>query len=201
MAADEEYLRREDVSRALLVLLGRLTASQRVAYVLHDLFRVPFDDIAAVLDTTPTNAKKLASRARGRLDQATTPPAMTPAQSSEHWRIVEAFLAAARGGRLDTLVTLMAPGVVRTADPNLLPEGAAVELAGRRAVADETRQFAERVRASIPMLVNGSPAAVIAPGGHPLAVISFAFEGGAITRITIARIHSTDVIAVRPHRG
>jgi RNA polymerase sigma factor (sigma-70 family) len=64
LAADEEYLRREDVSRALLVLLSRLTAIQRVAYVLHDLFRVPFAEVAVVLDTTPTNAKKLASRAR-----------------------------------------------------------------------------------------------------------------------------------------
>ncbi len=197
LAADEEFLRREDVSRALLVLLSQLTATQRVAYVLHDLFRVPFGEVAAVLDTTPTNAKKLASRARLRLDGADPASAEDSMQTSAHWRIVDAFLAAARGGRIDTLIALMAPDVVRVADPAMLPEGGAVEVIGNRAVAEETRYFADRIHASIPMLVNGIDAAVIAPGGHPFAAITFTFRYDKITRIEIAHLSSADEIAAR----
>ncbi|GAB3825900.1 sigma-70 family RNA polymerase sigma factor [Kribbella italica] len=197
LAADEEYLRREDVSRALLVLLARLTPAQRVAYVLHDLFRVPFGDVAVVLDTTPANAKKSASRARQRLEGVDPAAAEEVPQTLAHWSIVEAFLAAARGGRIDTLVTLMAPDVVRVADRALLPEGGAVEVIGNRAVAEETRYFGDRVHASIPMLVNGAPAAVIAPGGHPLAVITFDSVGTTITRIAIASLKPTDQVEPR----
>ncbi|MGC4938732.1 sigma-70 family RNA polymerase sigma factor [Kribbella sp. DT2] len=194
LAADEEFLRREDVSRALLVLLDQLTPTQRVAYVLHDLFRVPFGEVAVVLDTTPPNAKKSASRARQRLAEV---DADEVAQTAAHWPIVDAFLAAARGGRIDTLITLMAPDVVRVADRALLPEDGAVEVIGNRAVAEETRSFADRVHASIPMLVNGASAAVIAPGGHPLAVITFDFSGETITRIAIAPLQPTDRVESR----
>lgn len=197
LAADEEFVRREDVSRALLVLLDRLTPTQRVAYVLHDLFRVPFGEIAVVLDTTPANAKKSASRARQRLEGVDPASAAEVAQASGHWSLVDAFLAAARGGRIDTLITLMAPDVVRVADRALLPEGGAVEVIGNRAVAEETRYFIDRIHASIPMLVNGAPAAVIAPGGHPLAVITFDYEGPTISRITIAPLKPTDLVESR----
>ncbi|MFF4989387.1 sigma-70 family RNA polymerase sigma factor [Streptosporangium saharense] len=199
IAVDEEFLRRDKVSRALMVLLGRLTPTQRVAYVLHDLFGVPFREIADVLDTTPTNAKKLASRARQRLEGTDPASAEEAPRTSGHWRIVDAFLSAARGGHIDTLITLMAPEVVRAADPALLPEGGAVEVVGNHAVAEETRHFADRVHASIPMLVNGAVAAVIAPGGHPIAAITFTFEDDRIARISIARLKPTDeVCPVRP---
>ncbi|MGY4721473.1 sigma-70 family RNA polymerase sigma factor [Naumannella huperziae] len=196
LAADEEYLRREDISRALLLLLNQLTATQRVAYVLHDLFRIPFQEVAVVLDTTSANAKKLASRARQRLEGADAASVDAPG-ASDHWRIVDAFLAAARGGRTDTLIALMAPDVVRTADPAVLPEGGAIEVVGNRAVAEETRYFADRIHASIPMLVNGAAAAVIAPGGHPLAAITFIFENNKIARIKIARMKPGDTVSAR----
>lgn len=201
LAADEEFLRGEDVSRALMVLLHRLTPAQRVAYVLHDLFRVPFAEVALVLDTAPANAKKLASRARQRLDGAGPASADEAPQAANHGHVVEAFLSAARGGDIDALVTLMAPDVVRAADPAVLPEGAAVEVVGNHAVAEETRLFADRARASIPMLVNGATAAVIAPGGHPRAVITFDFRGDRIARIEITALTRADVLrAVGPRR-
>lgn len=197
LAADEEFLRREDISRALLVLLSQLTDAQRVAYVLHDLFRVPFDEIAGVLETTPTNAKKLASRARQRLEVADAASAADHTRTLDHWRVVDAFLEAARGGRIDTLVALMAPNVVRVADPALLPEGGPSKVVGNRAVAEETRYFTARVNASIPLLINGAASAVIAPGGHPLAAITFTIEDSTIARIEISRLKRTDTLSAR----
>jgi RNA polymerase sigma-70 factor (ECF subfamily) len=195
IAADEEFLRREDVSRALLVLLGQLTPTQRVAYVLHDLFAVPFDQVAAVLGASPAAAKKLASRARIRLRERNAEPEPSLV---DHARIVDAFLAAARGGDIDRLVALMAPDVVRTVDVDVLPEGAAAAAHGNRTVAEETRHFADRVHASVPMVVDGSPGAVIAPGGHPLAVIRFDIHRGTIARVSIARYRLTDRVSPCP---
>ncbi|MBB4929439.1 RNA polymerase sigma-70 factor (ECF subfamily) [Lipingzhangella halophila] len=187
IAADEDFLHREDVSRALLVLLDQLTPAQRVAYVLHDLFSAPFEQVATVLGTSPTNAKKQASRARLRIREHNPDVEVGPIETAEHARIVEAFLAAARGGDIDTLITLMAPDVVRTVAPDVLPGGAAAEVRGARNVAQETRNFIDRIHASVPMLVNGRAGAVIAPGGHPLALIRFEIAGDRITTITIAR--------------
>lgn len=198
LAADEEFLRREDVSRALLALLHRLSAAQRVAFVLHDLFRLPFAEIALVLDTSPANAKMLASRARRRLDGVGSAPAPDVSATEAHRRIVEAFLEAARGGRLDTLVALLAPDVVRTADRALLPADGKPDMIGHRAVAEETRLFAQRIRASVLMLLGDEVGAVIAPGGHPLAVIRFEIHQGLITRFRIATVRRSDLSRMRP---
>ncbi|MFF2328458.1 MULTISPECIES: sigma-70 family RNA polymerase sigma factor [unclassified Streptomyces] len=181
LSADEAFLRREEVSRALIVLLHELSPGQRVAYVLHDLFAVPFGQVAAVLDTNETAAKKLASRARTRLRAA------RPAETADarHFEIIEAFLSAARGGDLTRLVTLMAPGAVRTTDPRLLPVGAHTEVRGATAVAEETKTFIGRIAATAPVLVAGRPGAVIAPGGHGYALIRFRITSGLITEIEI----------------
>lgn len=182
ISADEAFLRREDISRALLVLLSDLSPRQRAAYVLHELFAVPFTEVAAVLDTNLAAAKKLASRARARLRGAEVPDAATDA---EHVKIVEAFLSAARGGDLAHLVTLMAPDAVRVADQRLLPAGGQATVRGAAAIAEETRTFIERIAVAAPIFVAGHPAAVIAPGGHALALIRFEFDGGLVTRIEI----------------
>lgn len=182
LAADEAFLQREDVSRALLVLLAELTPEQRVSYVLHDLFALPFDQVATVLDTTAASAKKLASRARIRLRAAD--PAGAPVDAGTE--IVEAFLAAARGGDIGRLVALLAPDAVRTADPRLLPEGAQTTVRGATAVAEETRYFVERILVTVVVLRDGVPHAIIAPGGHPLATIRFGIsDDGRITVIDI----------------
>ena len=183
LGADEAFLRQEKVSRALLVLLGELSPRQRVAYVLHDLFAVPFDQIAAILDANVASAKKLASRARAKLHRA------HPAEGDvnhEHLHIVEAFLAAARGGDIPRLISLMAPDAVRIADQRLLPVGGSVEVHGATAIAEETRTFLDRITAAAPVLVAGRPGAVIAPGGHPFALIRFRIEAGLITEIEIS---------------
>jgi RNA polymerase sigma-70 factor (ECF subfamily) len=187
LAADEEYLRREAVSRALLVLLTQLSPGQRVAYVLHDLFAVPFEHVAVVLRVSPSSAKKLASRARIRLRGAEPADAQG---SDEHAEIVDAFLAAARGGDVHRLVALMAPDVVRTADATLLPDTAPIAAHGAAAVAEETRFFLDRIAATVPMVVDGRPGGVIAPGGHPFALLRFQIRDRLIAAIEITRYDS-----------
>ncbi|RGC66787.1 ECF RNA polymerase sigma factor SigJ [Micromonospora sp. MW-13] len=182
ISADEAFLRREEVSRALLVLLAELSPKQRVAYVLHDLFAVPFAQVAVVLDTNPASAKKLASRARAKLRGAQP---VEPDHRTESTEIVEAFLAAAKGGDIARLVTLMAPDAVRAADIRLLPTGARTEVRGAAAIAQETKTFVDRIAAAVPVLIGGHPGAVIAPGGHAYALIRFRVNTGLVTRIDI----------------
>ncbi len=183
VGADEQFLQRENISRALMVLLDRLTAAQRVAYVLHDLFDVPFVEVAVTLNTSPDNAKKHASRARRRIKQ--TEP--TPVAIAAHSDVVDAFLAAAAGGDIDRMLALLTDDCVRVADPALVPVGTPTAVSGARPVAEETVLFAVRIRASTPMVVDGRPAHVIAPGGHLLAVIDITTRGGRVSRIAISR--------------
>src|SRR4051794_39545128 len=123
----------DSVGRAMLVVLDRLTPPERVAFVLHDLFAVPFDRIAPILDRTPVAAKKLASRARHRVRGA----APASAERARQRRVVEAFLAATRSGDLDALLAVLAPGVVRRADPAALTPGRATVIRGAETVAKE----------------------------------------------------------------
>lgn len=183
LAADERYLQRENVSRALMVVLDRLTPAQRVAYVLHDLFDVPFREIAATLATSAGNAKKHASRARERIAHVDSAPA-TPSVDSA---VVDAFLAAAAGGDMDRMLTLMAGDCVRTVDPAIAPPGTRPVVTGAAAVAEETRLFAARIRAATPMFADDRRCYVIAPGGHLFAVIGIATRNGRVATIDIAR--------------
>lgn len=190
-AADEAFLRREAVSRALMVLLARLTPAQRVAFVLHDLFAVPFDQIAEILAVTTPSAKKHASRARARLRPGEDVGIPDGTADGE---VVDAFLRAAAGGDLRHMLALMAPECVRVADPQLLPVGTATTVSGAEAVADETRRFAERIRCSVPMRVDGREVHLIAPGGHPLAVIDVHVSDGAVDRVTIRAVRDNEVL-------
>ncbi len=192
VAADEAYLQRETVSRAVMVLLGRLTADQRVAYVLHDLFGVPFREVAESLDTSPDNAKQLASRARRRIEGADSVPSAVTDDA-----VVDAFLAAAAGGDIDRMVSLMSDDCVRVVEPGLVAPGTPVRVAGARAIAEETKLFADRITASAPMLVDGRSARVIAPGGHLLAVIAVTVTDGRVTRIEIGRLAANALCALR----
>ncbi|BAJ26861.1 MULTISPECIES: sigma-70 family RNA polymerase sigma factor [Kitasatospora] len=182
LAAEEEFLRREQVSRALLVLLDALSPRQRVAYVLHDLFALPFEQVAEVLAVRPDAAKKLASRARTAV--RAVHPGSVPAAGGAR-AVTEAFLAAAGGGDLARLVALLAPDAVRRADPRLLPPGTPAEVRGAEAIAAETRRFAARI-ALATALATPTPTAVIAPAGRPYALVRLELDArGLITRVTI----------------
>jgi RNA polymerase sigma factor (sigma-70 family) len=180
--ADEGALLADSVSRALLVVLDRLSPAQRVAFVLHDVFAMPFDTIGELLDRSPDAAKKLASRARGRLHAGGS---VEPRRTAEHLKIVEAFLDASRGGDIRMLLGLLAPGVVRRVDRELVPDDVPTELRGAKQVAEETRRFALRARAGAVVLIDGVPGIAIAPAGHVEALLQIGIEDGRIQTIDI----------------
>lgn len=190
-AADEEMLLADSVSRALLVVVDRLSPAQRVAFVLHDVFAVPFETIAEVLSRSPDAAKKLASRARSRVRPATA--ARNP-RTAEHVELVEAFLSASQGGDIDTLLKLLAPEVVRRVDAALVPADVPTEIRGAREVAEETRRFAHRARAGVVVLIDGVPGVAIAPRGYAETLLQIGF--GDDNRIKMIDI-TADVDRVR----
>jgi RNA polymerase sigma factor (sigma-70 family) len=181
---EREALLIDSVGRAMLVVLDTLGPAERVAFVLHDLFAVPFDEIAPVVDRTPATAKKLASRARRRVRGA---PAVPRAELARQRGVVEAFLAAARSGDLDALVAVLAPDVVRRADPAVLQPGGQPVVSGADAVARQTLVLGQRARFAEPALVNGTVGAVVAPHGRLLLVLAVTVAGG--------RVAGYDVIA------
>jgi RNA polymerase sigma factor (sigma-70 family) len=179
--SDPEYeaLLADAVGPALLVVLDTLTPAERLAFVLHDLFAVPFDEIATILDRSPAAARQLASRARRRVQGADPAPG---ADLARQRRVVEAFLAAARDGDFDALVALLDPEVVLRADPAAVQVGADAEVRGAREVAGT---FAGRARVARPALVDGVPGAVWAPGGRPRVAFAFTLAGGRIAAIDL----------------
>jgi RNA polymerase sigma-70 factor (ECF subfamily) len=181
--ADEDAVLTDAVNRALLVVLDRLSPAQRVAFVLHDVFAIPFETIGELLNRSPDAAKKLASRARGRIHAGGS---AEPRRTKEHLEIVEAFLAASRGGDIQTLLDVLAPDVVRRVDRVLVPADVPTELRGAKEVAEETRRFALRARAGAVVLINGAPGIAIAPAGRAQALLQIGIEEG--------RIHTIDIV-------
>ncbi|MFJ8362125.1 sigma-70 family RNA polymerase sigma factor [Streptomyces sp. NPDC093984] len=175
---EEEALLADSVGLALLVVLDRLSPAERVAFVLHDSFGVPFEQIAPVVGRSTVTTKKLASRARHKVRGTSAPP---PAELDGHRRVVEAFLAAARGGDLSGLLAVLAPDVVRRADAAALPPGGAPELRGARAVAGQTVLLRGRARFAEVALVDGAVGAVVAPCGRLRLVLKVTVEDGRIT--------------------
>ncbi len=175
---EREALLAESVGPALLVVLETLPPAQRVAFVLHDLFAVPFDAIAPVIGRSPVAARQLASRGRRRVQGAAKPDADLARQRD----VVTAFLAASRDGDFAALLAMLDPGVVLRADRVAVETGAPDEVRGASAVAET---FAGRARAARPALVDGSPGLVWAPGGRPRVVFDFTIADGAIIEIEI----------------
>lgn len=191
---EEEAELIESVGRAMLVVLDTLAPAERVAFVLHDLFAVPFDQIAPLVDRTPVTTKKLASRARRRVRGVTSLPAPELARQR---RVVDAFLAASRGGDLDALLAVLAPGVVRGADPAALPPGGERVVRGADAVARETRVLGKGARVAEPALVNGTVGVVVAPHGRLLLVLAVTVEGERVAAYEViadpARLRALDL--------
>ena len=179
---EHEALLADSVGLALLVVLETLTPAERLAFVLHDMFAVPFDEIAPIVDRSPAAARQLASRARRRVQGAAPEPDTDLDRQRE---VVDAFLAASRGGDFEALVAVLDPDIVLRADGGTLRPGATTELRGARAVAGQARRYAALARFARPALVNGAPGAVVAPGGRPYAVIGFTVRGGRIAEMDI----------------
>src|SRR5215213_3843165 len=175
---EHEALLADSVGLALLVVLETLTPAERLAFVLHDMFAVPFEDIARIVERSPEATRQLASRARRRVRGAAAVP---DADLNTQWEVVEAFLAAARGGDFDALVAVLDPDVVLRSDRGAVPAGASREVRGARAVA--RRAAKERARAARPALVNGAVGVVVAPRGRLLMVLGFTIRGGKIVEI------------------
>ena len=174
---EDEVVLADEVGLALLVVLDALGPAERVAFVLHDLFAVPFEQIAPIVERTPVATKKLASRARRRVRGTAVVPAPDLAR---HRRVVDAFLAAARGGDLVALLAVLDPDVVRRAHG--VP-GAVAVLQGARAVAEETAGNAARAVFARPVLVDGRVGAVIAPAGRLRLALVPTVEGDRITAV------------------
>jgi RNA polymerase sigma-70 factor (ECF subfamily) len=176
---EREALLADAIAPALLVVLDALTPSERVAFVLHDVFGVPFDEIAPIVGRSADAARQLASRARRRVRGADAPATGDMRAQRE---VVVAFLAASRGGDFTALLTLLDPEVVTRADRDAIALGAAAEVRGAAAVAE---QFIRRSRAAQPVLVNGAAAIMWPPGGPPRFVVGFTVAGGKIVEIEL----------------
>jgi RNA polymerase sigma factor (sigma-70 family) len=180
---DPEYeaLLADSVGLALLVVLETLSPPERLAFVLHDMFAVPFEEIGALVDRSPTAARQLASRARRRVQSEAPAP---DADLGRQREVVDAFLAAAREGDFDRLVAVLDPDVVLRADVSV-PPGAPREFHGAEAVAGRALSFRRMARSGRQVLVNGSVGLMAAPGGRPFALLAFTITGGRISAIDV----------------
>ncbi len=175
---EEEAELADSVALALLVVLERLSPAERVAFVLHDLFAVPFEEVGAILDRSAAAARQLASRGRRRVRES---EGHTPAEEVRDARVVEAFLAAARHGEFELLLGLLDPDVVLTADPAAVAIGTTPEIHGAEAVA----RFSRRARGAAPAVVEGDAGLAWVVDGAVRVLYRFAVSGGRITRIEL----------------
>ncbi|MFI7000818.1 sigma-70 family RNA polymerase sigma factor [Nocardia sp. NPDC050175] len=188
----------DSVGRALLVVLDTLGPDERVAFVLHDLFAVPFDQIAPIVGRTTATTKKLASRARQRTQGGTT---STATELAAQRQVVEAFLTAARGGDLDALLAVLAPDVIRVADPAALPSGMSAVIRGAQSVAKETVLLQRRSQVAALALVNGAVGILVAPRGKLLLALTVTVRDDRVAGYEViadpARLRELD-LAVLP---
>ena len=174
---EHEAMLADSVGLALLVVLETLAPAERLAFVLHDMFAMPFEEIAPIVKRSPAAARQLASRARRRVQGA------SEHREIDHTRqrkVVDAFLAASRGGDFDALLALLDPDVVLSADAEAVRMGSPSEVLGAAEVAST---FSGRAQAAQPASVNGAPGVVWAPGGKPRVVFAFRIVRGKIVHI------------------
>jgi RNA polymerase sigma-70 factor (ECF subfamily) len=179
---EQEALLGDSVGLAMLVVLDSLTPAERVAFVLHDVFAVPFDAIAPIVGRTPTAARQLASRARRRVQSAPVPDVDLDGQ----WAVVDAFLAASRAGDFERLLAVLDPMVVLRSDGGAARTDLTSLLRGAQAVAQNAMGFRRFAESYTRILANGIPAGVAwAPDGSPFAVVALTVKGGRIVLIDV----------------
>jgi RNA polymerase sigma factor (sigma-70 family) len=171
----------DSMSVALLVVLQTLAPAERVAFVLHDMFDLPFDEIAPIVGRSSTAARQLASRARRRV-QGVDPDSVVREHHTRQREIVSAFLAASRSGEFEALLALLDPDVVARADAGAVALGAEAEMRGAGAVA---KAFAGRAKSARAALIDGLPGAVWAPDGVPKVLFGFTIAEGRIVAIEL----------------
>ena len=177
---EEKALLADSVGLALLVVLDTLTPAERVAFVLHDVLDLSFDEIAPIVGRTPVATRQLASRARKRVRGGETMPDTLQSQRV----VIDAFLAALRAGDFEGLIAVLDPDVVVQTDIPGAP-GAPREIRGARNWAKGAVAFSRMARAVQPALVNGAVGLIVAPGGRLARALSFTIEGGKITRVEV----------------
>ncbi|WP_438292495.1 sigma-70 family RNA polymerase sigma factor [Streptomyces sp. HUAS TT7] len=174
---EQEVLLADSVGLALMVVLETLSPAERLSFVLHDMFAVPFEDIAPIVDKTPAATRQLASRARRRVQGQSPSPSVDRTRQRE---VVDAFISAARGGDFEALLALLDPDVLLRADAGSLPATKLVR--GARVVAEQAYTFRKFAALNQPVLVNGMPGIVAAKDGRAFSLLSFTL--GADGRIT-----------------
>jgi RNA polymerase sigma factor (sigma-70 family) len=195
---EHQALIADSVGLALLVVLDTLTPAERLAFVLHDMFAVPFGEIGQIIDRSPEAARKLASRARRRVHGEPTAP---DTDIGRQRAVVDAFLTAARNGDFDALVAVLDPDVVVRADVGAVPAGGPREVRGAEAVARQALGYAGRDGLAQPALVNGVAGAVTIRHGRAVAVGAFTVRGGKVVALDIladpARLRELDLTVLR----
>ena len=179
-APDDQAVLSDSIGVAMLVVLDTLAPAERLAFVLHDMFAVPFDEIAPIVDRSPAAARQLASRARRRVQGARVE---SPADPARHRRVVEAFLAAARQGDFDGLLAVLDPDVVLRSDTPT-PGGLHI-VRGAEAVARGASMFSARARMSEPAIIDGLPGMVVRTDGRIVGALAMGITADRVTTIEI----------------
>ena len=199
----QEALLGDAVGLAMLVVLERLTPAERVAFVLHDVFGLPFDEIAPIVGRSEPATRQLASRGRRRVrgSPATAEP-VPDADLRQQWKVVDAFLAASRNGDFDALLALLDPEVVVRADRGAGAPGAPREVRGAAAVATQALGFRNLAAYAQRALVNGAPGGVVIRETGPFAVLGFTVRRGKIVEIDVLadrdRLRALDLTMLDP---
>jgi RNA polymerase sigma factor (sigma-70 family) len=179
---EQEALLGDAVGLAMLVVLDALAPAERIAFVLHDVFALPFDEIAPIVSRTPAAARQLASRARRRVQGAPVPDVDLAGQ----WAVVDAFLAAARGGDFERLLAVLDPDVVVRSDGGSARPDLISLVRGAQAVAEQAMSFRRFAETATRVLVNGIPGGIAwAPDGSPFSVLAMTVMGGRIVAIDV----------------
>jgi RNA polymerase sigma-70 factor (ECF subfamily) len=180
-APEDEAVLADSVGLALLVVLEALTPAERLAFVLHDMFAVPFDEIAPMIERSPQAARQLASRARRRVQQAPIPDRDRTRQRA----VVDAFFAAARGGDFEALLALLHPDVVLRSDGGPSRPRLTLSVRGAASIVEQARMAVNASLAVQPVLVNGAAGALIVAHGKPFSLMAFTVTEGRIAAIDV----------------